>query len=188
MQAAVPAGTGAMAAILALEDDKVATACEQAQQGEVVSPVNFNAPGQVVIAGSSDAVARAIELCKQAGGKAMPLPVSVPSHCALMKPAAEELAAMMQDMNFHAPEIPVINNVDVTEQKDVAQIRDALVRQLYSPVRWVETVQALSEAGVTKLYECGPGKVLAGLVKRIDRSLPVAAMDNTEAFEQALTA
>jgi len=187
MQSAVPAGTGAMAAILGLEDDQVRAACDRAAQSEVVAPVNFNAPGQVVIAGAAAAVERAIALCKEAGGKTMPLPVSVPSHCALMQPAADKLGELMQGMNFHAPEIPVINNVDVAEQKDVAEIRDALVRQLYSPVRWVETVQSLTGAGVTHLYECGPGKVLAGLIKRIDRALPVMALDNASAFEAALT-
>lgn len=187
MQSAVPAGTGGMAAILGLEDAQVIALCAEAANGEVVSAVNFNAPGQVVIAGGADAVARAIELCKAAGGKAMPLPVSVPSHCALMQPAADKLGELMQSIRFHAPEIPVINNVDVAEQKDVAEIRDALVRQLYSPVRWVETVQALSAAGVTHLYECGPGKVLAGLIKRIDRSLPVMPLETAAAFELALT-
>ncbi len=187
MQSAVPAGSGAMAAILGLEDEQVRQACADAAESEVVSAVNYNAPGQVVIAGSAAAVERAIALCKDAGGKAMPLPVSVPSHCALMQPAADKLGELMQGISFHAPEIPVINNVDVAEQKDVAEIRDALVRQLYSPVRWVETVQALSTAGVTHLYECGPGKVLAGLIKRIDRALPVMSLDNAAAFEQALT-
>ncbi|MCB1837702.1 MAG: ACP S-malonyltransferase [Alcanivoracaceae bacterium] len=188
MQSAVPAGQGRMAAILGLDDDQVRAACAAAADGDVVEAVNFNAPGQVVIAGSAAAVERAIEACKAAGAKrAMPLSVSVPSHCALMKPAAEKLAEVMQDISFHAAEIPVINNVDVAQETDVAQIRDALVRQLYSPVRWVETVQALAANGVTHAYECGPGKVLAGLVKRVERDMQVLALETAAAFEQALT-
>ncbi|MDF1781028.1 MAG: ACP S-malonyltransferase [Alcanivoracaceae bacterium] len=188
MQSAVPAGEGKMAAILGLDDDQVRAACADAAQGDVVEAVNFNAPGQVVIAGSAAAIERAIEACKAAGAKrAMALSVSVPSHCALMMPAAEKLAEVMQSMNFHAAEIPVINNVDVEQETDIDKIRDALVRQLHSPVRWVETVQALVSAGVTHGYECGPGKVLGGLVKRIDRGLNVQALDNAASFEQALT-
>ena len=186
MQQAVPEGEGAMAAILKLEDQQVADACAGAAEGGVVEPVNLNAPGQVVIAGDRDAVARAVEACKAAGGRAMPLPVSVPSHCALMKPAAERLAGELAELRFHAAEIPVINNVDVASETDPEQIRDALVRQLYSPVRWVETIQALAQSGVTRGYECGPGKVLAGLVKRIDRDMTILALDSKAGFDSAL--
>lgn len=183
MQQAVPAGTGAMAAVLGLEDDQVRAACADAAAGQVVEAVNLNAPGQVVIAGDKDAVARAIEACKAAGAKrAMPLPVSVPSHCALMRPAAEGLAEVLAGMALHTPEIPVINNVDVAVETGTAAVRDALVRQLHSPVRWVETVQRLSAEGVEQAYECGPGKVLAGLVKRIERGLNVVALESAEAL------
>lgn len=189
MQQAVPAGQGAMAAVLGLDDGQVIAACAESAADQVVAAVNFNAPGQVVIAGDSDAVARAIEACKAAGARrAMPLPVSVPSHCALMKPAAEQLAACMADMRFHAPEIPVVNNVDVATASDVDDIRDALVRQLHSPVRWVETIEQLAANDVTIGFECGPGKVLAGLVKRIAPGLSVTAMDNKAAFDAALAA
>lgn len=187
MQQAVPAGTGAMAAILGLEDDQVRAACAVAAEGDVVEAVNLNAPGQVVIAGSTAAVERAIAACKAAGAKrAMALPVSVPSHCALMKPAAEQLAEVLAGMSMHAAEIPVINNTDVAMETDSSQIRDALVRQLYSPVRWVEIVQRLSSEGVLRAYECGPGKVLSGLVKRIDKDMTVSALENADAFDQAL--
>jgi len=187
MQQAVPAGTGAMAAILGLDDDQVRAACAAAAQGDVVEAVNLNAPGQVVIAGSVAAVERAIAACKEAGAKrAMPLPVSVPSHCALMKPAAEQLAQVLDGMTMHAVELPLINNVDVAVETDLAKIREALVRQLYSPVRWVEIVQRLSAEGVTHAYECGPSKVLAGLVKRIDKEITVSALDNAAAFKLAL--
>jgi [acyl-carrier-protein] S-malonyltransferase len=153
----------------------------------VVEAVNFNAPGQVVIAGSVDAVERAIVACKEAGAKrAMALPVSVPSHCALMKPAAEQLANTLNSTRFHAAEMPVINNVDVAMETDPEKIRDALIRQLYSPVRWVETIQALKEQGVGHLYECGPGKVLSGLVKRIDRDMAARPLETEAAFTAAL--
>ena len=169
MQSAVPEGQGAMAAILGLDDEVIVAACAEAAQGEVVSAVNFNSPGQVVIAGAKAAVDRAIEILKAKGAKrALPLPVSVPSHCALMKPAAEKLAAALASVPVSAPEFPVIHNADVAAYTDPAQIRDALVRQLYCPVRWVETVRHLRAAGVDRFIECGPGKVLAGLVKRID--------------------
>lgn len=177
-----------MAAILGLDDDQVRQACAQAANGEVVEAVNFNAPGQVVIAGKASAVERAVAACKDAGAKrAMPLPVSVPSHCALMKPAAEQLAAHLESTNFHPAELPVINNVDVARETDPARIRDALVRQLHSPVRWVETVQALAADGVTTLYECGPGKVLSGLARRIDRSLVARPLETGAAFDVALS-
>jgi len=186
MQSAVPEGQGSMAAILGLEDEQVRAACAEAANGDVVEAVNFNAPGQVVIAGSVAAVQRAVEACKAAGAKrAMPLPVSVPSHCALMRPAAEQLVDVIGGLRLHEPEIAVINNVDVAVETDVGRVTDALVRQLYSPVRWAETVQKLAADGVTLAYECGPGKVLAGLVKRIDRSVEVVALENAAALQAA---
>ncbi|ELX8649507.1 ACP S-malonyltransferase [Vibrio vulnificus] len=184
MQEAVPAGTGAMYAIIGLDDEAIAKACEEAAQGEVVSPVNFNSPGQVVIAGSKDAVERAGALCKEAGAKrALPLPVSVPSHCALMKPAAEKLAVALESIEFKAPQLPVINNVDVVAETDPAKIKDALVRQLYSPVRWTESVELMSSQGVQKLLEMGPGKVLTGLTKRIVKSLEAAAVNDVASLD-----
>ncbi|MEQ9508210.1 MAG: ACP S-malonyltransferase [Alloalcanivorax xenomutans] len=187
MQQAVAEGEGAMAAILGLDGDQVRQACAEAAEGEVVEAVNLNAPGQVVIAGQGSAVERAIAACKAAGAKrAMPLPVSVPSHCALMKPAAEALAERLAQVRFHAPELPVINNADVARETDPEAIRSALIRQLYSPVRWVETVQALAADGVTTLYECGPGKVLCGLAKRIDRGLDAKPLESLDAFQAAL--
>ncbi|GAB3016383.1 ACP S-malonyltransferase [Bowmanella dokdonensis] len=187
MQEAVPAGTGAMAAIIGLDDDKVITACEQAAHGQVVSAVNFNSPGQVVIAGHADAVARASEACKEAGAKrALPLPVSVPSHCALMRPAADKLALELQKLTFHQPVIPVVNNVDVAMPEQPEQIKQALVRQLYSPVRWTESVMKLTELGIEQVLEAGPGKVLTGLIKRIDKNLAVDAINTPDSL-QALT-
>lgn len=179
MQQAVPAGTGAMYAIIGLENDGIANACIEAAQGEVVSPVNFNSPGQVVIAGQKEAVERAAAACKAAGAKmAVALPVSVPSHCALMKPAADKLAVALNDVQFNAPSITVINNVDVASPTAVADIKDALVRQLYCPVRWSETVELMAEKGITQLVECGPGKVLTGLAKRINKSLSAQAVND----------
>ncbi|EJE4160339.1 ACP S-malonyltransferase [Vibrio parahaemolyticus] len=186
MQEAVPAGTGAMYAIIGLDDDAIAKACEEAAQGDVVSPVNFNSPGQVVIAGSKDAVERAGALCKEVGAKrALPLPVSVPSHCALMKPAADKLAVALESIEFNTPQLPVINNVDVAAETDPAKIKDALVRQLYSPVRWTESVQLMSEQGVENLFELGPGKVLTGLTKRIVKTLSAAAVNDVASLEAA---
>ncbi|MBY6188599.1 ACP S-malonyltransferase [Marinobacter hydrocarbonoclasticus] len=186
MQEAVPAGTGAMAAIIGLDDDAIANACAEAAQGEVVSPVNFNSPGQVVIAGHKDAVARAGEACKAAGAKrALPLPVSVPSHCELMKPAAAKLADALANIEVVAPSIPVINNVDVAKADTAEAIKDALVRQLYCPVRWTETVNAMADQGIEQLVECGPGKVLTGLTKRINKALSGSAL-NQPADLQAL--
>jgi len=186
MQEAVPAGVGAMFAIIGLDNDSIAKACEEAAQGEVVSPVNFNSPGQVVIAGNKDAVERAGALCKEAGAKrALPLPVSVPSHCALMKPAADKLAVALESLEFSAPALPVINNVDVISETDPAKIKDALVRQLYCPVRWTEVVEMMAEQGVETLYEVGPGKVLTGLTKRIVKSLSAAAVNNVASLEAA---
>lgn len=172
MQEAVPEGKGAMAAVLGLDDDVVRQVCADAAAGEVVEAVNFNAPGQVVIAGDRAAVERALEAAKTAGAKrALPLPVSVPSHCSLMRPASERLAQRLAEVTISTPQVPVLHNVDVAESASADQIRDKLVRQLFSPVRWVETIQALPKRGVETVIECGPGKVLAGLNKRIDRSL-----------------
>ena len=187
MQEAVPEGTGAMQAIIGLDDAAIRQACEESAQGQVVSPVNFNSPGQVVIAGNKEAVERAGAACKAAGAKrALPLPVSVPSHCALMKPAADKLAVALENITFAAPAVPVINNVDVKAETDAAAIRHALVRQLYSPVRWTESVEAMAEQGVTQLLEMGPGKVLTGLTKRIVDSLTAAAVNDTASLTAAL--
>ena len=187
MQEAVPEGTGAMYAIIGLDNDAIATACEESAQGQVVSPVNFNSPGQVVIAGNKEAVERAGAACKVAGAKrALPLPVSVPSHCALMKPAADKLAVALQDITFNAPQVPVVNNVDVRTENDPEAIRSALVRQLYSPVRWTESVEFIAAQGVTSLLEVGPGKVLTGLTKRIVDTLTAAAVNDTASLSAAL--
>ncbi|CAI0801130.1 ACP S-malonyltransferase [Serratia marcescens] len=187
MQEAVPEGTGAMYAIIGLDNDAIAKACEESAQGQVVSPVNFNSPGQVVIAGNKEAVERAGAACKAAGAKrALPLPVSVPSHCALMKPAADKLAVALQDITFNAPQVPVVNNVDVRTENDPEAIRSALVRQLYSPVRWTESVEFIAAQGVTSLLEVGPGKVLTGLTKRIVNTLTAAAVNDTASLSAAL--
>jgi [acyl-carrier-protein] S-malonyltransferase len=183
MQSAVPEGVGAMAAILGLDDDIVRAVCIEAAQNEVCEAVNLNSPGQVVIAGNKAAVERGMELAKAKGAKrALPLPVSVPSHCALMKPAAEKLAEYLKSVAINAPTIPVLHNADVMAYSDSEKIKDALVRQLYSPVRWVETVQAVHAQGVTYATECGPGKVLAGLTKRIVAELPCAALTSHAAI------
>ena len=189
MQQAVPAGTGAMSAIIGLDDAAIAKACEEAAQGEVVSPVNFNSPGQVVIAGNKAAVERANELCKAAGAKrALPLPVSVPSHCALMLPAAEKLAADLAALEFHPAVIPVLNNVDVSVAADPAAMKDALVRQLHSPVRWTESIEWLAAQGVDTVIELGAGKVLSGLIKRINKDLNTASVPDLVALKAALAA
>lgn len=189
MQQAVPAGVGAMYAIIGLADDKIAAACEAAAQGEVVSPVNYNSPGQVVIAGNKDAVERAGVLCKEAGAKrALPLPVSVPSHCALMKPAADKLAVALQDIEFKAPQIAVINNVDVMAETDAEKIKDALVRQLYCPVRWTGIVEKMAAQGINVQVEAGPGKVLSGLVRRIDKSFTAQVINDVATLESTLAA
>jgi [acyl-carrier-protein] S-malonyltransferase len=189
MQQAVPAGTGAMYAIIGLADADIQHACEQAAQGEVVSPVNFNSPGQVVIAGQKAAVERAAGLCKEAGAKrALPLAVSVPSHCALMKPAAEKLAADLAEIAFIKPDVSVINNVDVSAETSADAIKDALVRQLYSPVRWTETVQKLAGDGITETFEFGPGKVLTGLAKRIDKSVSCKAINDLDSISSVINA
>ncbi|MBC3249125.1 [acyl-carrier-protein] S-malonyltransferase [Serratia fonticola] len=187
MQEAVPEGTGAMYAIIGLDNASIAKACEESAQGQVVSPVNFNSPGQVVIAGNKEAVERAGAACKAAGAKrALPLPVSVPSHCALMKPAADKLAVALQDITFNAPLVPVVNNVDVRAETAPEAIRNALVRQLYSPVRWTESVEFMAAEGVTLLLEVGPGKVLTGLTKRIVDTLTAAAVNDTASLSAAL--
>ncbi len=167
MQEAVPLGTGAMAAILGLDNAGIAAACDEAAQGEIVEPVNFNANGQTVIAGNKAAVERAMEACKARGAKmAKALPVSAPFHSSLIRPAADKLAVRLNELTLNAPTIPVINNVDVAIENDPARIKDALVRQAYNPVRWVETIQKMAAIGVSTVAECGPGKVLAGLTKR----------------------
>jgi len=189
MQSAVPVGAGGMAAILGLDDDAVRQVCQQAAQGEVVEAVNFNAPAQVVIAGHKAAVERACAAAKAAGAKrALPLPVSAPFHSSLLLPAADVLAAALAEMPLAAPKVPVINNVDVASPTDPAQIRDALVRQAWHPVRWVETVRAMKAQGVTHIVECGPGKVLTGLVKRIDGDLTALAITDPASLEAALAA
>jgi len=189
MQEAVPAGQGAMAAVIGLEDDQVRALCEQNAQGEVLSPVNFNSPGQVVIAGTVSAVARAVANAKSAGAKlAKQLPVSVPSHCALMHPAAERMRDRLQQVQITAPRIPVLHNVHVRSETDPAAIREALVRQIESPVRWVETIQHMAADGIQKLVECGPGKVLAGLNKRIDKNTQTLSVYDTETLRLARSA
>jgi [acyl-carrier-protein] S-malonyltransferase len=189
MQEAVPEGTGAMAAILGLDDDGARAACAEAAQGEAVQAVNFNAPGQVVIAGHKSAVARAIEACKARGAKrAMPLPVSAPFHSSLMQPAALKLAVYLNGVQISVPGIPVLNNVDVMRERDPVKIKDALVRQAASPVRWVEIIRSMAAQGVTHVVECGPGKVLAGLVKRIDPNLQGIAAADRASLEAALAA
>lgn len=167
MQEAVPAGQGGMAAILGLDDEVVIAACAEAARGDVVSAVNFNSPGQVVIAGQAEAVERAMELCKAKGAKrALPLPVSVPSHCELMRPAAERFAEAVNAIDWQAPQIPLVQNVSAAVAGDLSTLKSDLLQQLYKPVRWVESVQCLAANGATQLVECGPGKVLAGLNKR----------------------
>jgi [acyl-carrier-protein] S-malonyltransferase len=185
MQSSVPEGVGAMAAVIGLDDDKIIQACQQAAGEEVVSAVNFNSPGQVVIAGHKGAVERAGVLCKDAGAKrVLPLPVSVPSHCALMKDAAEKLAEALQQVTFNTPVIPVINNVDVAIENDSDAIKAALVKQLFSPVRWTETIEFLAKSKVNKLAEVGPGKVLQGLVKRIDKSIGCVSINDNASLEK----
>lgn len=189
MQEAVPQGEGAMAAVLGLADDQVVSICDDQAQGEVLAAVNFNSPGQVVIAGSAGAVARAVEAAKAAGAKrALPLPVSVPSHCALMKPAAERLAERLADVALAVPSVPVIHNVSVTAADSVETLREMLVQQLYSPVRWVETVESVASQGVATALECGPGKVLAGLCKRIAKDMTTLPVFDPKTLEAAMEA
>ncbi|HZX52328.1 ACP S-malonyltransferase [Pseudomonas sp. XK-1] len=186
MQQAVPAGQGGMAAILGLDDADVLAACAEAAQGEVVSAVNFNAPGQVVIAGGAAAVARAIEACKARGAKrAMPLPVSVPSHCALMRPAAERFAEAVAAIDWQTPQIALVQNVSAAVVTDLESLKRDLLAQLYSPVRWVESMVCLAGQGVTDLVECGPGKVLSGLNKRCVKGINTHNLDTPDAFATA---
>ena len=188
MQSAVAEGVGAMAAILGLDDALVRAVCAEAAQAEVLEAVNFNAPGQVVIAGDKAAVERGMALAKEKGAKrALLLPVSVPSHCALMRPAAVELALALVDIEIRTPQVPVLHNADLVAYCQPAQIRDALMRQLYSPVRWVETIQKIANEGVTLAAECGPGKVLTSLTKRIDDRIAVTALVSVAAIGEFKT-
>lgn len=189
MQTAVPVGTGGMAAILGLDDDIVKQVCDQASQasGQIVEAVNFNAPGQVVIAGSSDAVTKACELLKAAGAKrALPLPVSAPFHSSLLQPASEKLQSYLSSVVFNAPTISVVNNVDVEVLSDPVAIKDALVRQAAKPVRWHETINAMANQGITQVIECGPGKVLAGLAKRINDQVTGLAVFDEASLQEVL--
>jgi len=189
MQTAVPVGTGGMAAILGLDDDIVKQVCDQASQasGQIVEAVNFNAPGQVVIAGSSDAVIKACELLKAAGAKrALPLPVSAPFHSSLLQPASEKLQNYLSSVVFNAPTISVVNNVDVEVLNDPVAIKDALVRQAAKPVRWHETINAMANQGITQVIECGPGKVLAGLAKRINDQVTGLAVFDEASLQEVL--
>ena len=187
MQEAVPAGEGAMAALLGLDEPAAAEACAEAAQGEVVSAANLNSPGQIVIAGARAAVERAMAVAKTKGAKrAVLLPVSAPFHCALMKPAAERLALRLAEIEIKVPAIAVLNNVDVAVETDPARIKDALVRQAYSPVRWIETVQEIARRGATHVFECGPGKVLAGMTKRIEGSLQGGAISDAASLADIL--
>ncbi|QDX80402.1 [acyl-carrier-protein] S-malonyltransferase [Denitratisoma sp. DHT3] len=189
MQEAVPAGTGAMAAILGMDAEAIKAVCAECAQGEVVEAVNFNAPEQTVIAGHAAAVQRAADACKAKGAKrAVMLPVSAPFHCSLMQPAAEKLKARLAELEFAVPAIPVVNNVDVAVVGDPAAIKDALVRQAAAPVRWVEIMRAMQAAGIGQVYECGPGKVLAGVTKRCADGLTGGAMADLAGIEAALAA
>ena len=189
MQQAVPEGVGAIAAILGLGDDLVRAVCVEGAQGEVLEAVNYNSPGQVVIAGNRAAVERGMDLAKAKGAKrAIMLPMSVPSHCIMMKDAAEQLRAHLNNVSVKTPDIPVMHNADVAAYCEPAMIKDALVRQLYLPVRWVETIQAFGKQGITHNVECAPGKVLAGLNKRIDTNQQAMALNDGEALKAALAA
>lgn len=189
MQEAVPEGVGGIAAILGLEDEAVRAVCAEGAQGEVLEAVNYNSPGQVVIAGNRSAVERGMELAKAKGAKrALMLPMSVPSHCSLLQGAARKLSSYLAGVTVTTPAVPVLHNADVAAYNDAARIKDALVRQLYSPVRWVETVQAFGKQGITHNVECAPGKVLAGLNKRIDTNQQAMAINDGEALKAALAA
>jgi [acyl-carrier-protein] S-malonyltransferase len=189
MQQAVPEGVGGIAAILGLDDEIVRVVCSEGAQGEVLEAVNYNSPGQVVIAGNRAAVERGMELAKAKGAKrAIMLPMSVPSHCSLLKGAAEQLRDYLKNVAVATPSVPVLHNADVASYNDAASIKDALVRQLYSPVRWVETIQALGKQGITHNVECAPGKVLVGLNKRIDTNQQAMAINDGEALKAALAA
>ena len=187
MQQAVPVGTGAMAAVLGLDNAGIVAACAEAAQGEVVEPVNFNANGQTVIAGHKAAVERAMEACKARGAKmAKALPVSAPFHSSLIRPAADKLAARLDELTLNAPRIQVINNVDVAIESEPSRIKDALIRQAYNPVRWVETIQKMAAIGVSTVAECGPGKVLAGLTKRCADGITGISLADAAAIEANL--
>lgn len=187
MQSAVPPGTGKMAAIVGLDNYKINEVCQQASAGQVVSAANFNSAGQTVIAGDTEAVERAMELCKAAGAKrTLPLNVSVPSHCALMQGAAELLEKELDGIEFNVATIPVVQNVTAEINTDPVQIKKNLIKQLYAPVLWVDSVQLISKAGVTKLIECGPGKVLCGLIRRIDSELACFGSDTTQSLNSAI--
>ena len=187
MQAAVSAGTGKMAAIIGLDDGKIAGLCEQAAQGQAVSAANFNSPGQTVIAGDVDAVERAMVLCVDAGAKrALPLNVSVPSHCALMRPAAEQLQAELDRVQFNSPQIPVVQNVNAQICEDPNLIKENLIKQLYAPVLWVDSVKCMRASGVEKILECGPGKVLSGLIRRIEPDISCFASEDPEGLTSAI--
>lgn len=187
MQEAVPAGQGAMAAVLGLDDEAVRNVCAQAAQGDVLEAVNYNSPGQVVIAGHASAVARGVEQARAAGAKrAVVLPVSVPSHCQLMHPAAVRLMDRLREVSFQAPSVPVLHNADVAPEARADGIRHALVRQIESPVRWVETIQKMVAEGVDRIIECGPGRVLAGLNKRIDKRAETLAVYDPQTMRDAL--
>jgi [acyl-carrier-protein] S-malonyltransferase len=189
MQEACPEGTGGMAAILGLDDNKVREVCSQAAESQIVEAVNYNSPGQVVIAGDKAAVERACTLAKEAGAKrALPLPVSVPSHCTLMEPAAQRLRERLNQIEINDPTLTVLHNIDVTQAGDAENIRERLAGQLYRPVRWVETIQAMVTAGMGTVIEAGPGKVLTGLCKRIDRNLKGVAVFDSESLKNALEA
>jgi len=189
MQEAVPAGTGGMAAIIGLDDDRILEACLAAAQGSVVSAANFNSTGQTVIAGEKAAVERAMQACKEAGAKrALPLNVSVPSHCALMQPAAERLAEDLQQIPFKAPSVPVVQNINGRVARNIDDIRDNLLKQLYMPVQWVDTIGCMWDLGIGRIVECGPGKVLGGLIKRIEPEIDCYSTEEPEAFEQARAA
>ncbi|MGY8861680.1 MAG: ACP S-malonyltransferase [Pseudomonadales bacterium] len=187
MQAAVPPGEGAMAAIIGMDDDAIAIACEASAQGQVVAPVNYNSPGQVVIAGSKAAVERAMVACKEAGAKrALPLPVSVPSHCALMLPAADKLRTMLAGMTVKVPTVSVVQNVDAKVAHSAEAIVNNLVAQLHQPVLWTQCVESIAASGVELVVECGPGKVLNGLTKRINKTLQTASINDAASFAATL--
>ena len=187
MQQAVPEGQGAMAAILGLEEQKITEVCEQAAQGQVVQAANFNAPGQIVIAGNTEAVTRAVDIAKSAGARrAVILPLSVPSHSILMKPAAEQLCDYLKGISIQAPRVGVIHNVDVKVHSDELEIKDALCQQLFNPVRWVETIRFIVAQGANVLVELGPGKILTGLNKRIERTIPCYCIHNLKSLEKIL--
>lgn len=188
MQAAVPEGTGSMAAILGLDDQKVIDVCAQAAQNQIVSAANFNSAGQIVIAGHKEAVERAVELATAAGAKrSVMLSVSVPSHCGLMKEAAAKFAARMEPVHLSSATIPVIHNVDISTRTEPSAIKQALTEQLYQPVRWVETIEYMSKQGITKIVECGPGKILCGLIRRIDRQIETCPVYDPESLDKALS-